>query len=74
VQYRLNNGAVSQEYWVVPTSGTAVTIAAVRVSSSTPTVGDCVRWTGTAWVAEICGGGTGGGNTWDMATLSWGTI
>lgn len=52
VQYRLSNGTVAREFWVVPTSAGVKTIPDVRVVM--PAVGDCQQWTGMAWTPAKC--------------------
>jgi hypothetical protein len=64
VQYRMDNGTSSIEYWVVPVSATAVRVAAVRVAEppqpniqvaigqiaqSGAQIGQMIRWDGVRW-------------------------
>ncbi|MGE5571092.1 MAG: hypothetical protein ACM3S5_18815 [Rhodospirillales bacterium] len=74
VRYFLNNGVSNLEYWIVPTSATAVTIPSVRTATiPTPnlqispgqitqggaTTGQCMAWSGTSWAPVDC---VAGGN------------
>ncbi|MDE2104526.1 MAG: hypothetical protein KGL39_45240, partial [Patescibacteria group bacterium] len=71
VQYALN-GTPYTEYWIVPTSATPVTVAAIRTSAvPTPnlqvslgqltqggaTTGQCLAWTGAGWQPVNCSAG-----------------
>lgn len=68
-RYYLNNGVSNLEYWIVPTSATPVTVAAIRTATiPTPNLqisvgqigqsgaqtGQCLAWTGTSWQPVDC--------------------
>lgn len=85
VRYEPPLGPTTVERWLVPSSGSALTIAQVRTSvvATTPitpialallasggaTTNQALCWNGTAWAPGSCGGG-GGGTT----AATWGSI
>jgi hypothetical protein len=69
--WQLVGAAPRTDHWVIPTSGTALGLAAVRVSvapavgvtfnpqqlsQDSATIGQALCWTGATWAPGICGG------------------